>query len=115
MIGSHVKQVVVRICHILGHFQVPARCDGSQAKQSQESLEPRRFHIKGISGILIEGPCGCTVDSQALSGREVNDSLNSSRDQRKGWRLVGLIGISHVDLSKTSVRPKFGIQNLNLI
>ena len=46
----------------------------------------------------MEWPGGCTADGQALSGGEVNDSLDGSRDQRKGWRLVGLIGISYVDL-----------------
>ena len=64
------KQVVVRISHILGNFQVPARSGGSEAKQCQKGLEPSRFHIEGISWILTEWPGDCTVDSQALSGEK---------------------------------------------
>ena len=71
MIGGNIKQVVVRINHILGSFEVPARSGGSEAKQCQKGLERSRFHMEGISRwILKEWPRGCIVDSQALSGEK---------------------------------------------
>ena len=36
MIGGNIKQVVVRISHILGNFEVPTRSGGSEAKQCQK-------------------------------------------------------------------------------
>ena len=71
MIDGNVKQVVVRISHALGNFEVPARSGGSEAKECQKGLELSGFHMEGISRrILKKWPCGCIVDSQALSGEK---------------------------------------------
>ena len=68
MIGGDVKQVVMRISHILGNFQVPSRSGGSEAKQCQKGLEPSRLNIEEVCRILTERPDSSTVDDQALSG-----------------------------------------------
>ena len=54
MIDGNVKQVVVRISHILGNFEVPARSGGSEARQCQKGLEFRRFHMEGISRRILK-------------------------------------------------------------